>query len=165
MTTVTYAPSQATGFGTFGPEQLGLPMQAQAGTPYPFAGGNFSGSAPFGGVSPLSTIPQLYAGQQLGGGTQGYPSPQWSPFQQPAGAPQTWSTQGPTSPAAVLGAVVWLQQHIVQQLATLVALSHLYSPWSAFASPVSHPQQTMSMPGMPFGGAAGQFARPGSMFY
>jgi hypothetical protein len=161
MTTMTYAPSHTTGFGMFGPEQLGFPMQAQAGTPYPFAGGNFAGSTPFGGVSPLSTIPQWYAGQQQGGGQQPYPYSHGSPFAQNPGAAQAWGTQNqnPISPAAVLGAVISLQQHIAQQLATLVALSQLYSP--LFAS--SHPQQ--NAPGMAFGGPAGQFGRTGSMPY
>jgi hypothetical protein len=173
MTTVTYAPSQSAGFGTFGPEQLGLSMQAQAGAPYPFAGGHFAGSAPFGGVAPLSTIPQLYGGPQPNGGVpQQYPNPQGFSFPQYAGASQGWNTSqgwnaqaGSISPAAMLGVVVWLQQHIAQQLAALVTQS---GTWSGM-TPAFHPQQAVfqpqqAIPGMAFGGA-GQFARPGFASY
>jgi hypothetical protein len=181
MTTVTYAPSHAAGFGAFGPEQLGLTMQAQAGAPYPFAGGHFAGPAPFGGVAPLSTIPQLYGGPQPNGAPQQYPNIHAFSYPQFTGTSQGWNAQaGAISPAAVLGAVVWLQQHIAQQLATLVAQS---GPWSAMTQPAFQPQQAMfqpqqgifqpqqtmfqpqqSVPGMAFGGG-GQFGRPGFASY
>jgi hypothetical protein len=147
---------------------LGLSMQTQAGVPYPFAGGqHFAGSAPFGGISPLSTIPQLYAGlQPNGGGQQPYPFPQGFSFPQTAGASQGWGAQaGQIWPAGVLGVVVWMQQHIAQQLATLIALSQLSAPWSAGPSPAFQPPQTFqpqqTMPGTAFGGGSGPFARPG----
>jgi len=156
MTTATYLPSQLAGFGGYGPEQLGVPLQAQAGVANPFIqanpgvfapnpGGQVPGTTPFGGIMPLSANVPVFDGQQYNRVTQQQPYPQvgtgW----------QSWQGQVSAAQTAMLGAVLWLQQQISQQLTAMIALTQQ----------ALHLQHQMPGQVVPFGGTGqigtGQF--------